>query len=461
MASKGRYGKYLRSLIILGDFMFINIAYLVSCLIFNFDEGIYSHMIWLLLNIAYIPVSSIFSDTHNQRIIHANHIIINALRSAVSHVAFFVALLFFSDSVATINVHYIIVLFLLILVIIPAWWIVARKALKIYRSKGYNFRKVIIVGYGRSGKMLENALLSDAGYGYKIVGIFDDNKELCASNHLYRGTTDDVNQFAIDNNIDDMYCALPTAQEEKVMSLTRFAEKNAIHFYIIPSVTPYLHRRLHFDSMGDVPILSIRREPLENPINKFIKRSFDIIFSGLFLLFFPVILIPVAIAVKISSPGPVFFKQKRTGIKGKDFYCYKFRTMRVNADSDKQQATKDDPRKTKVGEFLRKTSIDELPQFWNVFKGDMSVVGPRPHMIKHTEDYSKLIESYMLRHLVKPGITGWAQVNGFRGETKELWQMESRVQHDVWYIENWDFFLDLKIIYLTVANAIRGEKNAY
>ena len=245
------------------------------------------------------------------------------------------------------------------------------------------------------------------------------------------------------------------------MTLTRFAEKNVIRFFIIPSMTPYLHRRLHYDSLGSVPILSIRPEPLENPLNAALKRVFDILFSGLFLLFFPLILIPVAIAVKISSPGPVFFKQKRTGLRGKDFYCYKFRTMRVNDDSDRQQATKDDPRKTKVGDFLRRTSIDELPQFWNVFKGDMSVVGPRPHMIKHTEDYSKLIDSYMLRHLVKPGITGWAQVNGYRGETKELWQMAKRVQYDVWYIENWDFFLDLKIIYLTIANALRGEKNAY
>ena len=245
------------------------------------------------------------------------------------------------------------------------------------------------------------------------------------------------------------------------MALTRFSESNVIRFFIIPSMTPYLHRRLHYDSLGSVPILSVRPEPLENPLNAALKRVFDILFSGAFLIFFPLILIPVAIAVKISSPGPIFFKQKRTGLRGKDFYCYKFRTMRVNDKSDEQQATKNDPRKTKVGDFLRKTNIDELPQFWNVFKGDMSVVGPRPHMIKHTEDYSKLIDTYMLRHLVKPGITGWAQVNGYRGETKELWQMAKRVQYDVWYIENWDFFLDLKIIYLTIANTLRGEKNAY
>lgn len=240
-----------------------------------------------------------------------------------------------------------------------------------------------------------------------------------------------------------------------------FAESHAIHFYIIPGTTPYIHRRLHFDRIGDVPILSIRQEPLESPINEAIKRGFDILFSSVALLFSPIIFIPVAIAIKCSSPGPVFFKQKRTGLRGKEFNCYKFRTMKLNNNSDKVQATKDDPRITRVGEFLRKTSIDELPQFWNVLKGDMSVVGPRPHMIKHTEEYSKLIDTYMVRHLIKPGITGWAQVNGYRGETKELWQMKMRVQYDVWYIENWDFFFDLKIIYLTVLNAIKGEKNAY
>lgn len=179
------------------------------------------------------------------------------------------------------------------------------------------------------------------------------------------------------------------------------------------------------------------------------------------MLFSPIVLIPVSIAIKLSSPGPIFFKQLRTGFRGKEFYCYKFRTMKVNKDADTKQATKKDPRKTKVGEFLRKTSIDELPQFFNVWRGDMSVVGPRPHMLKHTKDYSALIDKYMLRHTIKPGITGWAQVNGFRGQTDHLWQMEKRVEYDVWYAENWNFFLDLKIIFLTVWNVFRGEKNAY
>ncbi len=460
MTTKGRYGKYLRSLIVLGDFLCINFAYILACLVFNFDEYFYNHLIWAFINVAYIPVSAFYSQIHNQRIVYANHVVITALQSTLFHAIIFVALLFFINDFDRVTTAHIFVLYAFMIVLMPFWWIAARKALKAYRSKGYNFKKVIIVGYGRSGKMLEKALLSDAGYGYKIVGIFDDNKNY-RSNPLYRGVIADVEEFALLKNVDEIYCALPTPEEGKIMPLIRFAEKNAIHFFVIPGITPYLHRRLHFDNIGDVPVMSIRKEPLENLSNKFIKRAFDILFSAVALLFSPIIFVPVAIAIKCTSPGPVFFRQKRTGIKGKDFYCYKFRTMRVNNDSDSLQAAQDDPRKTKLGEFLRRTSIDELPQFWNVLKGDMSVVGPRPHMIKHTEDYSKLIESYMLRHLVKPGITGWAQVNGYRGETKELWQMEKRVEYDVWYIENWDFFLDMKIIYMTIFNALRGEKNAY
>ena len=192
-----------------------------------------------------------------------------------------------------------------------------------------------------------------------------------------------------------------------------------------------------------------------------LKRAFDIVFSSVVLIFSPLVFIPVAIGVKMSSPGPVFFRQERTGLQGRRFHCLKFRTMRVNSDADSVQATSDDPRKTAFGNFLRRTSIDELPQFINVFLGDMSVVGPRPHMVKQTEDYTRIIDKYMVRHTIKPGITGWAQISGYRGLTDELWKMEKRVEYDVWYIEHWNFFLDLKIIFRTVVNAFKGEENAY
>ena len=214
--------------------------------------------------------------------------------------------------------------------------------------------------------------------------------------------------------------------------------------------------------LGNVPFLSLHNDPLMRIENRVIKRTFDIVVSLLFLCtLFPIILLFVTIITKITMPGPVFFRQKRTGIDGKDFYCIKFRSMKINADSDRVQATKNDPRKTRWGNIMRKTNIDEFPQFWNVLMGDMSIVGPRPHMLKHTEEYSKLIDKYMMRHFVKPGITGWSQVTGFRGETKELSQMEGRVQGDIWYIEHWSFWLDIYIMYKTVANVIQGDKEAY
>ena len=238
---------------------------------------------------------------------------------------------------------------------------------------------------------------------------------------------------------------------------------NVVHFYSVPNVSNYLHHRMYFNMIGSVPYLSFFRDPLSSSVqNRVIKRTFDIVFSLTFLCtLFPIVLLVVAVITKITMPGPLFFRQKRNGLNDKVFYCIKFRSMKVNDDADKVQATKDDPRKTKWGNIMRKTNIDELPQFINVLLGDMSVVGPRPHMLKHTEEYSQLIDKYMVRHFVRPGITGWSQVTGFRGETKELSQMEGRVKGDIWYIEHWTFWLDLYIIFKTIANAIRGEKEAY
>jgi len=206
----------------------------------------------------------------------------------------------------------------------------------------------------------------------------------------------------------------------------------------------------------------MRDEPLDNDVNRWAKRVFDMVFALLVIvLVFPWLLPIVWVGTMLSSPGPLFFKQLRTGLDGKNFYCYKFRSMKINKDADKLQATKNDPRKTKWGNFLRKSNIDELPQFWNVLTGSMSVVGPRPHMLAHTEEYSALISKYMVRHLVKPGITGYAQVTGFRGETKQLSEMEGRVERDIWYLENWTMFLDLKIVFLTIYNVVKGEEKAY
>jgi len=196
--------------------------------------------------------------------------------------------------------------------------------------------------------------------------------------------------------------------------------------------------------------------------NRVVKRIFDFVMSSIVILFILSWLIPlISLLIFIESPGPVFFSQFRTGKNKKSFLCYKFRSMKINKDADVQQATKNDDRITKIGKFLRRTSLDEFPQFINVLIGNMSIVGPRPHMIKHTDDYSKLVDQYMVRHLSKPGITGWAQVNGYRGEITETTEIKNRVHFDIWYLENWSLLLDIKIVFLTVFNVLKGEKNAY
>lgn len=296
---------------------------------------------------------------------------------------------------------------------------------------------------------------------YKMLGVFADKAVPKDVNTL--GKVSDIEDYLKNNKVHNLYCSISPAQyEETVNTIIRICDDYCVQFYYVPNMDGYMRRTMTFGKLGDITVVSLRDEPLSNPVNRFIKRSFDVVISGLFLItLFPIIWILVAIGTSISSPGPIFFRQKRTGYRGKPFTMYKFRSMRVNADADRLQATQDDPRKTKFGNFLRRTSIDELPQFINVFVGDMSIIGPRPHMEYHTEMYKSEIDKYMVRHMVKPGLTGWAQVNGFRGETKTVDQMEGRVRADIWYIENWSILIDIKIFFMTIAQIFKGDSQAY
>ncbi|MDR2496766.1 MAG: undecaprenyl-phosphate glucose phosphotransferase [Tannerellaceae bacterium] len=346
--------------------------------------------------------------------------------------------------------------------VFPLWHVLARLMLKLYRRKGFGTKQVVIVGAGKNGMELYRMMKNELDYGFTVLGFFDDNVMLDGIIPNYLGTTDSVNEFVSKNDVDEIYCTLPGTQDEKILMLLNHAENELIRFYIVPEFYRHVKKTLVMDMMESIPLLSIRKEPLQSPYNRALKRAFDIVFASFILLaVYPAMYIILGILIKLSSPGPVLFRQKRTGLYGKDFECFKFRTMRLNDNADTEQAVKNDPRKTKLGDFLRKTNLDEFPQFLNVLTGDMSVVGPRPHMLKHTEEYSASIDKYMIRHLVKPGITGWAQVTGYRGETKTLEQMEGRVRRDVWYIENWSFLLDLKIVVVTLVNMFRGERNAY
>lgn len=336
--------------------------------------------------------------------------------------------------------------------------------LKLVRVRISQHNKSILVGGNDIITRLYTELSSVADVGSTVAGYFYDHPiEKLPAACPYLGTPSDIVAYLASHpETRRLYCSLPSSREDEIMVLIDYCTNNLVHFYSVPNVSNYLHHRVHLNMIGSVPYLSLYREPLSRPENRLLKRAFDICFSLLFLCtLFPIVLIIVSIITKLTMPGPIFFRQKRNGINGREFYCLKFRSMRVNDQADTLQATKDDPRKTRWGEIMRKMSIDELPQFVNVLLGDMSVVGPRPHMTKHTETYSKMITGYMVRHYIKPGITGWSQVTGFRGETRELSQMEGRIRGDIWYIENWSFWLDLYIIYKTVANAVMGDEAAY
>lgn len=458
MKSKGRYGQYIRWIFLGIDFIVLNLSYLIVCLLSNQGDMFVSKLVWLMMNVSYLLVSYFFSDIHYRRIVYADRVVMQMIKAVALHAVVFLSLTYFlrSDHFEWNNFGKFYGIFFIGL---GSWWLISRKVLKRYRSLGKNYKQIIVIGAGTVGQKLISVLKGDQGYGYRIVGVFDSNK--FSNSEFYKGNLDKVEDFVHENPIDEMYCCVPDTDNEEVAKLLSIAERNAVDFFYVPQFGRHITRQFELYSVDNVPVLQARPNPLSLPLNAAVKRLFDFVVSSIVLILSPIVLIPVAIAIKMSSHGPLFFKQKRTGLRGESFTCYKFRTMRVNNQSDTLQATKDDPRKTKVGDFLRKTSIDELPQFFNVWRGEMSIVGPRPHMEQHTQTYSELIDKYMLRHVIKPGVTGWAQVNGYRGLTDELWKMEKRVEYDVWYTENWNFFLDLKIIVLTVVNAIRGEKNAF
>ena len=464
---KEGYGHLLLWLIRVCDLLLINVAFMViyylainhfEVKVFSYDKKI---LAFLLINLSYFITSVSVPIQTSTNIIFLDKVVKNALSFIILFT--FISTGFFAifDVISKTTPLFWVVSYGTITVLYIMEHIGIRLILKYYRRRGYNHRTVVIVGSRKSGETIYQEL-KNSDFGYKIIGYFDDDNTYKPKMPQYLGKLDEIKAYVTKNKINEIYYSLTDNTDNAITDLIVFSEKNMVRFFIIPEFFNYIRRRFILRFIDSVPVVSLRNEPLVHLPNRFIKRGFDIVFSLLvILIIFPPIFLIIGSLIKLSSPGPLLFKQKRTGQRGISFNCYKFRSMRLNSNSDKQQATKDDPRITKIGAFIRKTSIDELPQFINVLKGDMSVVGPRPHMLKHTEEYSRLIDKFMIRHLVKPGITGWAQVTGYRGETKTLNDMEGRVQKDVWYIENWSFLLDLKIIAKTLINAFKGEKMAY
>lgn len=320
---------------------------------------------------------------------------------------------------------------------------------------GGNFRKVVILGNGKSVNDLANFFRENTDYGYDLNQIFDlkGNKK----NEII-----EAKDYIIKNKIDEIYGSIDALRQREIDDLINFADNNLKTIKLIPDSDSVFYRNLAVEYYGYLPIISLRKIPLDVEVNKRFKRFFDVLFSILIIFTILFWLFPlIAILIKLESKGPVFFKQIRNGLNNNEFKCYKFRSMYINSEANIKQVKRNDPRITKIGKFLRKSSLDELPQFINVIKGDMSVVGPRPHMVKETERFAENINKFMVRHLIKPGITGLAQVSGYRGEVETENDIKGRVKFDIFYIENWSFSLDIKIIFLTVFNIFKGEKKAY
>ena len=465
MEMQTRYSRFLVFIVKSGDFVLYNLLFYLLCQTENSAVApwVSGWALQLIVSFSYLVAASQNSVILHLRKVYAYQIVMKVVRNT-AYFAVISALAFSILQYVRVNSYFYLTYICLCFLMVSAYRLSFSALVKMYRRKGGNLRYVVLVGATPSNLELYHEMMDDSFTGYRVNGYFDFTPsdrfpERCP----YLGKPEEVPAYLKDHpQVQHLFCGLPSVHRDYIIPIINYCENHLVHFNSVPNLHNYLQNRVYLNMLGDVPYLSLRRDPLSETANKVVKRTFDIVFSLLFLCtLFPLILLVVAILTKLTMPGPLFFRQKRNGLNDKEFYVIKFRSMKVNAEADTLQATKDDPRKTKWGNIMRKTNLDEMPQFINVLLGDMSIVGPRPHMLKHTEEYSKLINKYMVRHFVKPGITGWSQVTGYRGETKELKDMEGRIRGDIWYIEHWSFWLDLYIIYKTVANVFQGEKNAY
>ena len=341
-----------------------------------------------------------------------------------------------------------------------------RKKIHAYLNKGIFYDHVLLVGSTKAAEEFVDAVKKYYYYGYKCIGYIDDQDQL-KKECTYLGNLNDLHIILRNNEIDEVFIALPTNENEKIQNCIAICDGYNIKVRILPNLSEFTSSSVYINNIGLLPVVNVGDLPLDKKENRILKRSFDIIFSLLFFILLGSFIFPLlAIIIKISSRGPIFFKQERWGLNNKRITCYKFRSMyKESTDIDEegnfQQAQKNDPRITLIGKILRKTNMDELPQFWNVLIGNMSVVGPRPHPTQLNIESMELVDNYMLRHMVIPGITGLAQVNGCRGETRTTEDMQKRVNFDLYYIQRWNFWLDLQIIIQTIINIFRGDQNAY
>ena len=461
--------KYINLIHILLDVIIFIISYLWA-LYLSFGSSLanlLSTKSYIKVMVALIPIYLViyrgFHLYNSKRLMASVDIIKNIIISNVIGIMILSVFLYFFrkyGDVAHFSLRVIVWFFILNVFFLTVERIGIKKSLALVRKKGFNQKHMLLVGFSDASDRLIDAIKRNPEWGYAIDGILDDLSEIGAT---YRhtevtGRIDKLEEVLQTQDIDEVAITLPLAAYNKLGDIVNTCEKYGVHTKFIPDYTEIISSNPVTGDMDGVAVVNIRNVPLTDPLNRFLKRAMDIICSIIFIILFSPIMIVAAVAVKVSSPGPILFKQKRVGFHNKEFNMYKFRSMVQQRPEDEKKGwtTKGDARVTKVGGFLRKTSIDELPQFFNVLFGSRSIVGPRPERKQFVEQFMEEIPRYNVKHQVRPGITGWAQVNGLRGDTS----IPERIKYDLYYIENWTLWLDIKIMFLTVFKGFIN-KNAY
>ena len=455
-----RFSQYFSSLFLFMDLGFLNIGFFIANYVrfgqFWFQEDRYPFL-YIFLNVAWIAIYFLTRINKIDRELSIIDYTSQVLLALTINIAV-VFTMWASTRAYFYSREHLFYTYLIFSITIVSWRIGFIYLIRYYRTKGYNIRRVVIVGYGNIGKNLAAQFNDDAWLGYQMMGFFDHNSR----NQDVIGDLSKLNQYVISENIDIIFCCLPKLYDDDVKSIINFAENNLIGVKILSDFSSISNKSLSIQQYGKIPVINVSSIPLDRRFNRVLKRTFDIVFSSLVMIFILSWLVPlIGLLIKLESNGPVFFKQDRHGRSNNSFLCWKFRTMVVNNEADSKQATKNDPRITKLGAFMRKTSIDELPQFVNVFLGNMSVVGPRPHPLKLNEEFLPKIDRFIQRHAVKPGVTGLAQAKGYRGENSKFSEMYGRVKLDRFYVKNWSFILDIKIIFLTIVSMLWKNDKAY
>ena len=456
-----RFAGYIRPLFLTGDILFLNVSYILAYYL-KFDnlsrvfEHPYSTLI-IVANLVWLLIAFATRSYSFSRVTPLAKIIRGLAAYILLHMLIISAFWVY-EKAYYYSREYLIYSYIILTMLLFVWRAGGILLLRAYRRRGFNFKTIVIFGYGEVAEELRKYFLLHPESGYRFAGYFS-NKE---KGKKILGDYEGLKKYAQETRVDEIYCCIPYVNYDQIQKLIDFGEENLIKIKLISDFRGFSFKGLELERYDHIPVLNVSSIPLDDLKNRIVKRAFDIIFSFIFIALIMSWLYPlIALIIKLESKGPILFKQNRTGIGNTDFLCYKFRTMHVNEQSDHLQATKNDNRITRFGRFLRKSSIDEFPQFFNALMGDMSIVGPRPHMIKHTREYSQKVEKFMARHFVKPGITGLAQAKGYRGETIDLIQMKNRVKLDRFYVENWSLLFDIKIILLTTVTLYKERDKVF